>query len=178
MVVGIGGLAGSIAYLVFAVSGPTDPLIQGLALVGSLASALAQVAVYLVFWRAGFPRRSRGMTVVTVGISVSYALILLVRFIGTPMWALLAGILSAGILMLLFTIAAARNRMLPRGFRVVPVVQYVLVVTGTIYVMMQNVVLGVGLDVTGVVYLGAGIAYVFLAANTRSALEAASGPGE
>ena len=114
------------------------------------------------------------MTVVTLGISVSYALMPLARPIGAPMWALLAVIVCAGVLMLLFTISAARNRMLPRGFRVVPVVQFVLVVTGTIYVMMQNVVLGVGLDVTGVVFLGAGIAYVFLAANARAALEAAA----
>jgi hypothetical protein len=174
--VGIGGLVAALGVLLglTPVSRLPSPLTDAMVLVGGLVSATAHIAVYLVFWQAGFPHRGRGMTVVTVGISVSYALILLITLTGTTRLALIAVAAITGILLLVFAIAAARNRLLPRGFRVVPVAQVILVMVGSIYFFVQTVLIGVGLDLTGFVFLGAGIAYVVLASNSRAALDYAS----
>ncbi|MET0780391.1 MAG: DUF2510 domain-containing protein [Microbacterium sp.] len=177
----VAGLGGTIAAAVLvATASPvmSDPIMAGVTLLvlagSSLGFYLGLGAAYVVLWRAGFPHRSRVMTIVTIGIAVLYPVILLISFAqgftGAP-WLtslLLVIALICGLLTLIFTISAARNRVLPRGFRIVPVVQIVLVVICNIVVRTG------GPDLSGLVCLGVGVAFVVLASNARAALEAAS----
>ena len=73
-----------------------------------------------------------------------------------------------GVLLLAFTVAAARNRRIPLAIRITFIVQFVLVVICSILARVT------GIDPTGVVFVGVGIALVILASNARAALEDAS----
>lgn len=169
IVAGLGAIATALVVVMpnpfAAMSGLTPSILSGLVvIIGSLGVVVGTVGAYIAFLRAGFPRRSALMTWVTIGIVVVYALMPVtggaLTFTGGP-WGATLPILAAvgGALLLVFTISAARNRALPPGLRVVPVMQFALVVVGyaTGYVTQ--------FPVTGVAYLAAGIAYVVLASQ-------------
>jgi len=145
-------------------------------MLGTVVSACAvvagSVAAYAILTRAGFPHRSRAMAVVTIGLAAVSPVIALARFVfplASDMWTEADVVaLVGGALLLLFAISAARNRVLPLGFRIVPAVQFVLAVLAFL------VSHATFFPVNGIAFLCVGAAYIVLASHAREALEAAA----
>lgn len=166
----VGGVAGAVGEWTPASS--FAAVMLGLA--GFVVYFLCLSAAFFVFAHAGFPYRSAGMSVVLYGLSAVYiAMLVLLAMIGITgdvVWQTLfvvAG-LTGSALSIAFTIAAARNPMLPRGLRVLVIVQLVLTI------IANTLAAGAGVGVTGVVAIGVGVAYVVLARDAHRALEAAA----
>ncbi len=141
-------------------------------LLGTGAALVGSAAAYVTLARAGFPHGRGPMTLVTIGLAVVYPLLAVGRFFygfGSAAWTVVDVIIAiAAALLLVFAISAARNRILPLGFRIVPGVQFVLAVLDYIISYWAFV------PVTGITFIGVGAAYIILAANAREALEAAA----
>jgi hypothetical protein len=177
VVAGLGMITPAIAYLLpnpFQDSSgfvSAAPMMLGVIL-SSGAAVAGSVAGYAILARAGFPHRSSPMAVVTIGLAVVSPLIALARFVfpfAGDVWTGADVIALIGVaLLLVFAISAARNRVLPLGFRIVPAVQFLLAV-------LAFVVSHAGFfPVNGIAFLVVGTAYIALASRARGALEAAA----
>jgi hypothetical protein len=142
------------------------------AVISSAAALVGSVAAYVVLLRAGFPHRSPPMTLLTVGLAVVSPLAAAAGFgflLGDLLRAVTDVITLIGCaLLLVFAIAAARNRLLPLGFRIVPGAQFVLALIGFLTSHATP------LPVAGIPFIAAGAAYVILASHAAAALEAAA----
>ncbi len=96
------------------------------------AVVVGSVAAYVILARAGFPRRSRADDLRHDRPRRRLPLVAVARFgyvLGSALWTVAAVLPVIGCaLLLVFAISAARNRVLPLGFRIVPAVQFVLAV--------------------------------------------------
>jgi hypothetical protein len=147
------------------------PMMLG-TIVSSGAVVVGSVAAYVILTRAGFPHRSRPMAFVTIGLAVGSPVTALGGFVfpfASDRWTVIdLATVIGGALLLVFAISAARNRVLPLGFRIVPAVQFVLAV------LAFPVSHATFFPVNGVAYLAVGTAYIVFASHAREALEAAA----
>ena len=179
VVAGLGVMAPVIAAMLpqrFPESGSSGYVAYAPMVLGTILSfgavVVGSVAAYVVLTRAGFPRRSRAMATVTISLAVVSPLIAFARFsylLGDSSWtaAQVVSVIGAALL-LVFAISAARNRVLPLGFRILPAVQFLLAVIA--FVVSHSTFFPVG----GIAFLAVGAAYIVLASHARGALEAAA----
>jgi hypothetical protein len=180
VVAGLGSVASTVAIVIPITADATAASMSNFAtrlllvIVGALGFAIGTAGGYTVLARARFPRPGRAMKAVTIGIALAWLLPPLAAFalalggLAMPAPVRYACDAIGGVLLLIFALAAARNRLLPTGFRVVPGIQLLLVVVG--YVAGGFA----ALPLPGLSFLFAGAAFIILAAHARAALEAAS----